>query len=100
MERSWKSSQRRRTVEAQIKLELFVEKGTKEGKDFQALSKRHSQVIADCQLKLKSLVIDSGDLDLVEKKKLAIISFVESVHDISEGFLTYDDRKEIDAHQC
>ena len=25
---------------------------------------------------------------------------MESVHDISEGFLTYDDRKYIDAHQC
>ena len=25
---------------------------------------------------------------------------MESVHDISEGFLTYDDRKDIDAHKC
>ena len=25
---------------------------------------------------------------------------MESVHDISEGFLTYDYRKDIDAHQC
>ena len=38
---------------AQIKLELYVEFGTKEGKDFQALSKKNSQVIAECQLKLK-----------------------------------------------
>ena len=84
---------------SQIKLDLSVEKGTKEGEDFQALSKKHSQVLADCQLKLKSLVIEAGGLDLVEKKKLAIISFVESVQDISEGFLTYDDIKDIDAHQ-
>ena len=34
----------------------------------------------------------------MEKNKLAITSFVESVHDISEGFLTYNDRKDIDAH--
>ena len=51
----------------QIKLELSVEKGTKEGEAFQALQEKHSQVLADCQLKLKSLVIESGDLDLVEK---------------------------------
>ena len=25
---------------------------------------------------------------------------MESVHNISEGFLRYDDRKEINAHQC
>ena len=58
------------------------------------------QVIADFQLKLNSLVIEAGDLNLVEKKKLAILSFVESVHEISKGFLTYDDRKDIDNHQC
>ena len=25
---------------------------------------------------------------------------MESIHDISEGFLTYDDRQDITAHQC
>ena len=34
------------------------------------------------------------------KKKLTVVSFVESIHDISEGFLTYDDRQDITAHQC
>ena len=48
----------------QIKLELYVEKGTKEGKDFQYLSKKHSQVIVDCKLKLKSLVIEVRNLDI------------------------------------
>ena len=52
---------------AQIKLDLSVEKGTKEGEAFQALKEKHSQVIADCQIKLKSLVIKAGDIDLVEK---------------------------------
>ena len=85
---------------AQIKLELSVEKGTKEGEAFQAIQEKHSQVLADCQLKLKSLVIEAGDIDPVKKKKLAIVSFVESIHDISEGFLTYDDRQYITAHQC
>ena len=47
-----------------------------------------------------SLVIEEGDLDLFKNKKLAIISFAESVHKISEGFLTYDDRRDINAHQC
>ena len=61
---------------------------------------KHSQVITECQLKIKSLVIEAGDLDLVEKYNLAIISFVESVHDISEVLLTYDDRKDINAPQC
>ena len=42
---------------AQIKLELSVENGTKEGEAFQALSEKHLQVIADFQIKLKSLVI-------------------------------------------
>ena len=51
---------------AQIKLELSVEKGTKEGEVFQALREKHSQVLAHCQLQLKSLVIEAGDLDLVE----------------------------------
>ena len=51
-------------------------------------------------MKLKSLVIEAGDLNIIEKNKLAIISFVESVHEISEGFLTYEDRKDIDAHLC
>ena len=85
---------------AQIKLELSVEKLNKKGEAFQALSKKHSQVIAKFQLKLNSFVIEAGDLDLVKKQKLTIISFVESVHNISEVFLTYDDRKDIDAHQC
>ena len=66
-----------------IKIELSFEKGTKEGEDFQALSEKHSQVLTDCQLQLKSLVIEAGDLNLVEKKNPAIISFVESIHDIS-----------------
>ena len=51
-------------------------------------------------MKLKSLVIEAGDLNMVEKKKIAIISFVELVHNISEVFLAYDDRKDIDAHLC
>ena len=84
---------------AQIKLDLSAEKETKEGEALQSLSEKHSQVIAKFQLKLKSLVIEEGDLNLVEKKKLTIISFVESFHNISEGLLTYDDRKDIDAHQ-
>ena len=85
---------------AQIKQELSVEKKTKEGKDFQALQDKHSQVLADCQIKLKSLVIKAGYIGLVKKKKLAIVSFVESIHDISKGFLTYNDRQYINAHQC
>ena len=68
---------------AQIKLYLSVEKRTKEGKAFQPLKEKHSQVLADCQLQLKSLIIEAGDLDLVKKKKLAIISFVELIHHIS-----------------
>ena len=85
---------------AQIKLELSVEKGTKEGDSFQALQDKHSQALTDCQQKLKSLVIKAGDIDIVEKKKLTIVSFVESIHDISEGFITYYDRQDITAHQC
>ena len=85
---------------SQIKLELSVERGTKEGEDFQAFQEKHSQVLADCQIKLKSLVIEAGDINLVEKKKLAIVSFVESIHNISEGFLTYDDSQDINSHQC
>ena len=50
---------------AQIKLELAVEKRTKECKYFQSLTNKHSQVIAECQLKLKYLVIEAGDLNLV-----------------------------------
>ena len=57
-------------------------------------------MLTDCQQKLKSLVIEAGDIYLVKKKKLTVVSFVESIHDISEGFLTYDDRQEITAHQC
>ena len=57
---------------AQIKLELSVEKGMKEGKAFQDLQENHSQVLADCQLKLKSLVINAGDIDLVKKKVLPL----------------------------
>ena len=57
-------------------------------------------MLADCQQKLKSLVIKAGDIDIVKKKKLAIVSFVKSIHDISEGFLTFDDRHDITAHQC
>ena len=84
---------------SQIKLELSVEKGEKESEAFQALQEKHSHVLADCQLKLKSLVIEAGDIDLVEKKKLAIVSVLESIHDIYEGFLTYDDSQDINAHQ-
>ena len=85
---------------AQIKLELSAEKGMKEGKAFQDLQENPSQVLTDCQLKLKSLVINAGDIDLVGKKKLAIVSFVESIHDIFEGLLMYDDCQDINAHQC
>ena len=49
-------------------------------------------------MKLKSLFIEAGDLDIVEKKNITIISFVESVRNISEGFLTPDDKKDINAH--
>ena len=56
---------------AQIKLEISVEKGTKEGEGFQALQEKHSQVLFECQLKLKSLVVvESGDLDLIKKRSL------------------------------
>ena len=54
---------------AQIKLELSVEKGTNKGEAFQALQEKHSQVLIECQLKLKSLVIEAGDLDLIEKTR-------------------------------
>ena len=57
-------------------------------------------MLVECQLQLKSLVFEAGDLDLIEKKKFTVVSFVESIHDISEGFLTYDDRQDITAHQC
>ena len=70
----------------QIKLELAVKKVTKEGKAFQGFSENHSQVIAECQFTMKSLVIEAGDLDIIEKNKLDFIPFVESAHDISEGF--------------
>ena len=83
---------------AHIKLDMDVEKGTKEGEAFQDLSENHSQVISECQLKLKSLVIEAGNLDLVEKYNLTIISFMKSVHKISEKNLAFDDRKDIDAH--
>ena len=73
---------------AHIKLKLSVEMGTQEGKNFHDLSEKHSQVISECYLKIKSLVIEAGDLDLVKKQNLAIVSFVESVHNISEVFLT------------
>ena len=56
-------------------------------------------MLADFQKKLKSLVIEAGDIDLVEKKKLTTVFFVESIHNISEGILTYDDRQDITAHQ-
>ena len=51
---------------AQIKLELFVKKGTKEGEAFQGPQEKHSQILADCQQKFKSLVTEAGDLNLVE----------------------------------
>ena len=49
----------------QIKQDPSVEKGTKEGEAFQDLQEKHSQVLADCQLKLKSLVIEAGEIYLV-----------------------------------
>ena len=85
---------------AQIKLDMAVEKGTKEVEAFQAHSEKHLQFITKCQWKLKSLVIEAGDLNLVLKKKIAIRYFVELVHNISEGSLTYNNSKEIDAHLC
>ena len=45
---------------SKIKLELSVEKGTKEGKSFQDLQEKNSQVLPDCHQKLKSLVIEAG----------------------------------------
>ena len=33
----------------QIKLDLSVEEGTKEGEAFQALQEKHSKVLVDCQ---------------------------------------------------
>ena len=61
---------------AQIKLELSVKNGTKEGEAFKALQEKHLQVLTDCQKKLKSLVIEAGDIDLVGKKKLTVVSFI------------------------
>ena len=54
-------------------------------------------MLVECQLQLKSLVVEAGDLDLIEKKKLTVVSFVDSIHDMSEGFLTYDNRQDITA---
>ena len=54
---------------AHIKLELSVEKDTKEGEAFQGLQDKHSKVLTECQLKLKSLVIEAGDMDLADKKE-------------------------------
>ena len=85
---------------AQIKLDLSAEKGNKEGEAFQALQENHSQVLTYCQLKLKSLVIEAGDIDLFKKKKLAIVSFLESIHDISKVFLMLNDNQDINSHQC
>ena len=72
---------------------LYAEKRTKEGEAFQTLSDKNSKLIAEWQLQLKSLVMEAGELNLAEKMKLAIIPYVKSVHNISEGSLTYDDRK-------
>ena len=55
--------------------------------------KKHLQVLTEC-------VIEAGDLDLVQKKKLTVVSFVESIPDIFKGFRTYDDRQDITSHQC
>ena len=55
---------------SQIKLDLTFEKGKKEGEDFQSLSEKHSQFIVKCQSKLKSLVIELGDLNTVYKISL------------------------------
>ena len=76
------------TKSAEIKLNLSVQKGTKEGEALQALQENHSQVPTDCQLQLKSLVIEAGDIYLVEKKNLAIVSFVDSINNTFKGFLT------------
>ena len=73
---------------AQIKLEMSVEKLNKKGEALQALAKKHPQVIAKSQLKLNSFVIEAGELKSFEIQNLAIISLVESVQNISEGFLT------------
>ena len=51
----------------QNKLEMSVEKVMKYGEYFQALSEKQSQVISECQLKLKSLVVEAGDLNIVGK---------------------------------
>ena len=48
---------------------MAVEKGTKEGKAFQSLTEKHSIIIAECQLKIKFLIIEAGDIDLVVKKR-------------------------------
>ena len=55
---------------ARIKLEMAVEKGTKEGKAFQSLTEKHSIIIAECQLKIKFLIIEAGDINLVKKRSL------------------------------
>ena len=81
---------------AQIKLEQAVEKRTKEGEAFQALFEKNSQVIEECQYQLKSLVIDSGDLDIIEK---------EACHHILRGigprhFKRIFDIRRQKRHQC
>ena len=55
---------------AQNTLEMSVEKLMKEGKYFQALYDKHSQVISECQLKLKSLFNEARDLNIVGKRSL------------------------------
>ena len=45
---------------SQIKLDLSIEKRTKEGEDLQFIQDKHSEVLAGCQQKLKSLVIEAG----------------------------------------
>ena len=57
-------------------------------------------MLIECQLKLKSLFVEAGDLDLIENNNLTIVSFMESIHEISKGFLSYEDCQDITAHQC
>ena len=66
-QRKLKSDSKYIPKSSQIKLQLSVEKGTKEGKAFQTLQDKHLQVFADCQKQLKSLVIEAGDINLVKK---------------------------------
>ena len=85
---------------ARVELTLEASPEVKKGQEYQALAAEAADVITECQLKLKSMILKCLAINLSDLKLKVQKSFVATIPKIAEGFITHDNVIEYGNHQC